>query len=56
VQIDSSISKQPSLKIEPKKAKRPQTYLTEKAFYMKQKLKGKQKGGARILRRRLKVK
>lgn len=56
VQLDSNVSKQQSNKTEQKKAKRPQTYLTEKAFYMKQKLKGKQKNGCRILRRRLKVK
>lgn len=56
MQIDSSVSKQQNQKPEQKKAKRPQTYLTEKAFYMKQILKGKQKGDSRILRRRLKVK
>lgn len=34
------------------KAKRPQTYLTERAYYMKQKLKGKAKNDSRILRNR----
>lgn len=53
---DSTEPKQQNNKNEVKKAQRPQKYLTEKAFYLKQKLKGKLKIGDRLLRKRLKNK
>lgn len=52
--IDSVEPKVPKVQKEDKKPKRPEKYLTEKAFYMNQKLKGKLKSEGRILRRRLK--
>lgn len=54
VVIDSVEPKVPKVQKEDKKPKRPEKYLTEKAFYMNQKLKGKLKSEGRILRRRLK--
>lgn len=54
--IDSNSSEEPGKKVEVTKPKRPEKYLTEKAYYMQQKLKSKQKTETRVLRRRLKPK
>lgn len=50
--MQSKENKPATIKKISKNSKRPQTYQTERAFYMKHKLKGQQKNGLRILRRR----